>query len=351
MVSFSLVCYLHVMMLMSDKLLEAFLALALIALCQWAIIRGLAYFEKSRPAGSSTKAGHIFKLPLSVLLWFLLGLYLVHLSLQEFNVPINERLISLIRRIAIFSCGVWLFFRWKKVLEDHLSHQLNRPGDQMTLKLVSRLVTLAVAVAIVLVILPLLEVDTTPFLALGGVGAAALGLASKDVIANFCTGIFLSCLKPFVLGDEIFLPEKNLVGTIQDIGWFSTSIKDRSRQMVYLPNNVFSTFIVVNNSRKTHVLFQRTFKISYHNISQASLVAQEIKEYLKHTAWIDSHLPLEVYVKAFDGSGVEIEILAYIGRMNGPISIFSYQQEMILQIDALFKKHQVTVIDPRMILA
>ncbi|CAM0117864.1 mechanosensitive ion channel family protein [Rhabdochlamydiaceae symbiont of Dictyostelium giganteum] len=330
----------------SDKLTEALFALALIALCQWLVIKGLYYFEKSRPSGSSAKVTHILKFPLSLLLWFLLGLYLLRLCVQEMGWEVNQALFSSARRMAIFSSGVWIFFRWKKVLEDHLSLQLNKPSDQMTLKLISRLITIATVLGIVLIILPLLEIDTTPLLALGGVGAASFALASKDVIANFCTGIFLSLMKPFVLGDEISLPEKNITGTIQDMGWFTTSLKDRGRQMVYLPNNVFSTLIVVNNSRKAHALFERTFKIIYTDISQVALLTEEIKQLLKETPWIDAKLPLEVYLKAFDGSGGDIVITAYAKVGSGVNSLLIRQQEVLMQIHEILQKRQVSLAIP-----
>ena len=78
-----------------------------------------------------------------------------------------------------------------------------------------------------------------PLLAFGSIGAASLGFAGKDVIANFCSGLMLHITRPFVIGDEIMLPEKNLEGNIEEIGWFKTSIRDKEKRAVYLPNNFF----------------------------------------------------------------------------------------------------------------
>ena len=46
---------------------------------------------------------------------------------------------------------------------------------------------------------------TSSILGVGGVGGLTFGLAAKDVVANFLGGTMLAILRPFTLGEEIFV--------------------------------------------------------------------------------------------------------------------------------------------------
>jgi small-conductance mechanosensitive channel len=78
--------------------------------------------------------------------------------------------------------------------------------------MVGKLATVAVGVLSGLIILQIFGVNIAPLLAFGSIGAASIGFAGKDVMANFCSGIMLHITRPFIIGDQIYLPEKNLEG-------------------------------------------------------------------------------------------------------------------------------------------
>ena len=122
-----------------------------------------------------------------------------------------------LRKTAVIACAAWFFFRWKNEIEESLLADPTKKVDITTVRMVGRLVSLGLGVITGLVIMQLFGVNTAPLLAFGSIGAASIGFAGKDVMANFCSGIMLQITRPFVRGDLIFLPEKHLEGHIEDI--------------------------------------------------------------------------------------------------------------------------------------
>lgn len=55
-------------------------------------------------------------------------------------------------------------------------------------------------------------------MAFGGFGSIIIGMAGKKVISNFLSGIILYFERPFNNGDWISSTDKNIAGTVIEIG-------------------------------------------------------------------------------------------------------------------------------------
>lgn len=61
---------------------------------------------------------------------------------------------------------------------------------------------------------------------LGGIGGLAVGMAGKDILSNFFSGIMLYFDRPFSIGDwRIRSPDRNIEGTVAEIGWRITKLR------------------------------------------------------------------------------------------------------------------------------
>jgi MscS family membrane protein len=203
-----------------------------------------------------------------------------------------------------------------------------------------RLITLVIGLATTLVILQTFGVNIVPLLTFGSIGAAAIGFASKDVIANLCSGIMLQITRPFVRGDLILLPEKNIEGHIEDIGWFKTSIRDIEKRAVYLPNNYFSTMVVVNTTRNTHKRIKQTLKLPLTSIEKISDAIPKIREMISRTETIDNHYPLHVFLKTFGDYACEVDIEAF-STITDTVAFNKFQQMVLLKVQAILAEREI----------
>jgi len=323
---------------------------ALVGVCalfglQYGIRKVISNAGKTKGEGWRLRIARIFQRPLTVLIWVLLTLYLLKIFGRHFGFDVSY--LSIFRRVAIVLCSSWLFFRWKNELENSLLADPAKKVDLTTVRMVGRLATLAIGIITGLLIMQLFGVNTAPLVAFGSIGAASIGFAGKDIIANFCTGIMLQITRPFVRGDQISLPEKHLDGIIEDIGWFRTSIRDTEKRAVYLPNNYFSTMLVVNVSRMTHKRLKQTVKLPLDAVAKIPHVVPKIRDAIVHFKGIDNHFPVHVFLKTFGDYACEIEIEAYSNVTNNE-DFNKFQQEILLRIQGVLAEAEVPFAIPMM---
>lgn len=296
--------------------------------------------------GWRRRIGTVFQPPLSVLIWSLIALYLVDVFGQRFGLGIALEYLGALRKTAVIGCFGWLFFRWKNEIETILLTDYSSRVDRTTVQIVGRLATLLIGVITALIVMQAFGVNVVPLLAFGSIGAAALGFASKDVMANFCSGIMLQITRPFVRGDQIFLPEKHLEGHIEEIGWFRTSIRDNEKRAVYLPNNFFSTMLVINVSRMTHRRVKQTIKVPLDASQRITEAVPKIHEALSQMKGIDTHLPVHVFLKSFGDYACEIEVEAFSSVLN--IEAFNrFQQEVLLKVKGVLAEMDIELAIPK----
>jgi len=93
-------------------------------------------------------------------------------------------------------------------------------------------------------LLALLGVDTTTMIAGATIGGLAFALASQDTVRNLIGTIMIFLDKPFHIEDWIEAGE--VVGTVEKVGFRSTSVRAADTSVYQIPNSKLSE-IVINN--------------------------------------------------------------------------------------------------------
>jgi len=88
-------------------------------------------------------------------------------------------------------------------------------------------------------------VSITPLLTALGVGGLAVALALQDTLSNLFSGINILLSKQIKMGDFIKLSTGE-EGTVADMNWRNTTIKQLSDNMVVVPNQKIATAIITN---------------------------------------------------------------------------------------------------------
>lgn len=86
-----------------------------------------------------------------------------------------------------------------------------------------------------LMILPELGINITPILASLGIVGLAVGMAAKDIIADFISGIFILLEGQYYIGDEVNI--SNIEGQVQEITLRKTILKDKDNMIHIIPNS------------------------------------------------------------------------------------------------------------------
>lgn len=147
--------------------------------------------------------------------------------------------------ISLWLTLAWLVIRvlddilWPLFLERRLGYTIPR-----LLKDLVRLMVVVVAVGVIISVV--FEKSITGFLAASGVVGLVLGLALRNMIADFFSGIALNLERSFSVGDRVKLEHSDLTGDIVEINWRTTVIKNFTGNYLIVPNSRMSTLQVEN---------------------------------------------------------------------------------------------------------
>lgn len=194
---------------------------------------------------------------------------------------------------------------------------------------IDNLLSLAIFLIATLLILDTLGFKSGPLLAFGGVGAAALGFAAKDVISNFFGGFMLVVSRPFSLGDLILIPERKIEAHVIHIGWYMTTLKDKSKMFIYLPNSAFVNAYIVNSSRRTHRRIDSNIMIKACDRQKAAAALNKIRQELQNYPRIDATLKPYASLESCEFDSYKLKISAYT-EIKDEKEFYEYQEKLLL---------------------
>ncbi len=281
----------------------------------------------------------VFFTPLKLLL-LLLGIY-YSIILCNIYYPLSflGSWVSSLKNFSILACLFWMAYRWKEELFR------GRWSSVAMIEMIHKLVSIALWVLFLLSALQIFHVDVLPLLAFGGIGAAALGFAAKDVLGNFLSGGMLAVTRPFIRGDKIYLPERKLEGDVEEMGWYYTCIRDKDKCPIYFPNALFSNVAVINLTRMTHRRIYEILHVSYHESSHVLPLTRVLRGLLEECSLIDSKMPILVYWNATSEYSLEIVVDVYT-RVTDTTEYSMVKEQVLKLIHATIQKSEVSLSYP-----
>jgi len=207
--------------------------------------------------------------PFRVLVWIVGVLFAAEIVASQSNAEIF-RAIGPIRNVTIVATLAWVLIRFVKEFEFAYikrQRQKNKPVDLTTTNALAKLIRASIFITAALVMLQTLGFSISGVLAFGGIGGIAVGFAAKDLLSNFFGGLMVYLDRPFKVGDWIRSPDKEIEGTVEEIGWRQTRIRTFSKRPIYVPNSIFMNIIVENPSRMSHRRIYETMGLRYNDIA------------------------------------------------------------------------------------
>ena len=269
--------------------------------------------------------------PIQWVMWVVLGL--LSLSLFPALDGIREALLRLSDTALLLLFG-WLAHRLSGGIEGELLGEHRgalASSDRATISAVARLSRIALWVIAGIMILQSLGVSVSGLLAFGGVGGIAVGFAARDLLANFLGGLSIFLDRPFAVGDWIRSPDREIEGTVEDVGWRVTRIRTFDQRPLYVPNSVFSTVALENPSRMLNRRIYETIGIRYDDAGAMEQIVAEVKEMLAAHDDIDKGKTLMVNFVAFGASSLDFFIYCFT-RTTDWATYHGVKQDVLVKI-------------------
>lgn len=255
---------------------------------------------------------HSISKPIFFLVWLTAGYWLVQIFEQHFTIQMVGQ-DSPLPRLVLIILVAWACMRFLKRMEQVLvmPEKMKKPMDPTTVGALSRLLRLVVTVIIALIIMQSYGYSISGILAFGGIGGIAVGFAAKDLLANFFGGLMIYLDRPFKVGDWIRSPDKQIEGTVEDIGWRQTRIRTFNKRPLYVPNSTFASISVENPSRMTNRRIYEYIGVRYDDAAQVDKIISDVKNMLKEHVEIDNNQTLIVNLDRFGASSLDFFIYTF----------------------------------------
>jgi small conductance mechanosensitive channel len=120
-----------------------------------------------------------------------------------------------------------------------------------------------------------LGVQLTSFITILGAAGLAVGLAFKDSLSNFASGLMLVFFRPFKVGDQI--DAAGVGGVVESIGIFNVVLKTPDNRVINVPNSLVYAGTITNYNALNTRRIDLTIAIGYDaDIPQAKSVIAAI---------------------------------------------------------------------------
>lgn len=285
--------------------------------------------------------------PLSLLIWVVGIAFAAQLVGKRTDTALFEA-VEPLRSLGIIIAMAWFMFRFIRGMEqDVLERGIanGKPVDPTTVDAIGKLLRASVGITAALMAMQSLGFNISGILAFGGVGGIAVGFAAKDLLANFFGGLMIYLDRPFAVGDWVRSPDRNIEGTVEQIGWRLTVIRTFDKRPLYVPNATFSSIAVENPSRMSHRRINETIGIRYDDAGKMAAIVDDVRAMLQTHPDIDETQTLIVNFNTFAPSSLDFFIYTFTKTTNW-IEYHHVKQDVLLRVIGIIEQHDAQIAFP-----
>ena len=279
-------------------------------------------------------------------IWIFGVLFAAQLAGQGANAELFEHL-GAARDLAAIVLLAWFAVRFVTFVEARVVDARYRktPVDRTTAAVVGKLLRASVIVTALLMCLQSVGVSIAGVLAFGGLGGLAIGFAARDLLANFFGALMIFLDRPFAVGDWIRSPDREVEGTVEEIGWRVTRIRTFDQRPLYVPNSVFASLTVENPSRMSNWRIHEVIGVRYGDVSVLPAILEETRAMLRGHEAIDGERILMVNLLSFGPSSLEIMIYTFT-KTTEWTEFHKVKEDVLLRIAGIIERHGAALAFP-----
>lgn len=160
--------------------------------------------------------------------------------------------------IIVFFIGRWLI---KRIINLIVKGMQRRKVEASLFSFTRSMVKITLYFLFVIIIIGILGIETSSFIALFASAGIAIGAALSGTLQNFAGGVMILLFKPFKVGD--YIEAQGQSGTVREIQIFNTILATPDNKIIIVPNGGLSTGITENYSKEETRRVDWVFGIAY----------------------------------------------------------------------------------------
>ena len=152
-----------------------------------------------------------------------------------------------------------------------------------------------------------------------GLVTLIIGLAIRDMIADFFSGIAMNIERPYSIGDWVEL-EPGLVGRVTELNWRSTRMVTQSHRTVIVPNNNLASRQFINYSLPQR-RYRESLQIALNYTTDPERAENILTAAIMATPGLSEGADHNVRIASFSERGVNYEIRFWIDDLAKKVSL------------------------------
>ncbi|MBW4034712.1 MAG: mechanosensitive ion channel family protein [Proteobacteria bacterium] len=287
--------------------------------------------------------------PVFVTIWGL-AIYFMALALAD---PLHLsgflRVLPIMLKTVVLLTVGWAALRVTSVTERaypaHLQLRRGRAPDPMLVDALGKIARILVVAIIGLMLLRAMNFSIASLLAFGGVAGIAVGFAAQGVTANLFGAFVVYLDQPFKVGEWIVLPAQNVFGTVEHIGWRTTTLRGFDTRPYYVPNQIFNSSVVQTPPRMHARRISETMSIRYVDFDKLSAIVAECRDYVANCPEVDHQQSEMIFFSKFGNHALEIMIYCFAKTHVWKESL-AIQERLLIQLGWIVRSHGAELAVP-----
>ena len=285
--------------------------------------------------------------PAALLIWAIGVLYCFEIVRIEFELAILDALPS-IRKVAVIAIMTWFLYRFIGVYETEYTQtkaDSQASIDKTTVQITVKILRIAAVILGVLVTMQTLGLSIAGILAFGGIGGIAIGFAAREMIANYFGALMLFMDRPFQIGETITSPDRDIEGTVIEIGWRHTTIQRFDSRTLYVPNSMFASISVRNLTRQSNRRIYEYVGIRYDDANSLADILRDTKIMILDHPGIDTSNSIMVNFDRFAPSSLDFFIYCFTKTVVWS-EYHDVKQDILMNIMQIIDDHGAQIAFP-----
>ena len=234
--------------------------------------------------------------------------------------------IKILAAALIFIIGKWLS---RKVTHLFITLLEKNRVDITLTRFLESIIYYTLLVVVAIAVAGQLGINTASFLTIVGAAGLAIGLALKDSLSNFSSGVMLILFRPYRVGDAVTVG--GVTGSVVSIDIFNTTLNTPDNQRVIVPNANITSQVITNVTANDTRRVDLVIGIGYgDDIAKAKQVLDKI---LKQEEKVLATPAPTIAVSALADSSVNLVVRPWVKTPDYWTVYFSLTEKIKLTFD------------------
>ena len=307
--------------------------------CAYIIIKMFKFKVKDK---KEIKQNGFYK-PLK-LFFVILGVYIAILALKlPQNIFYTITKIFKICTILLITKGFSNLFDSNSQTFANIRKKLHFNGNDTTINFFSKIVKGLIYIVSAFIVISELGYDLSGLVAGLGISSVVIALAAQDIAKSFLAGIAIIADRPFEIGDYILVD--TFAGTVEDINFRTTRIRDVENQVIILPNSMLSTANIINGTKREKRRYYLLLTLELDTpMEKVANFTDNIKLALNTHPNVEKE-SIKVFFDTISANGIDISINFYT-NLTDLIDFMKFKEEINYTILDMANKDNIGLAYP-----